>query len=237
MLDLYHGFWEGQPLGPKDQVISADEKTSIQARPCQVVPVGPDGSSTTTGGAEPSDPWPPGTCGAASPGAAVRARPASPPSIAWSPRPYVESPIVRPLGCAESNGSSHRGHRRPTSVSARSQPDAHLVHASGLNQVEIFLCIVSRTVPMPAVAGDPMELALPILTLDAGDRLDPRPFRWRDTARASSAEGANCPTHRRMTLAGFCRGPFGQGLSDVKHLSRAAGWERAWSCRRPSKTR
>jgi hypothetical protein len=32
ILDLYAEFWEGLPLGPRDQVISADEKTSIQAR-------------------------------------------------------------------------------------------------------------------------------------------------------------------------------------------------------------
>src|SRR5882672_8004893 len=32
MLDLYAGLWQGQPLGPKDSILSADEKTSIQAR-------------------------------------------------------------------------------------------------------------------------------------------------------------------------------------------------------------
>ena len=32
ILDLYTGAWEGQPLGPKDYVLSMDEKTSIQAR-------------------------------------------------------------------------------------------------------------------------------------------------------------------------------------------------------------
>ncbi len=32
MLDLYEGRWEGEPLGEKEYVISADEKTSIQAR-------------------------------------------------------------------------------------------------------------------------------------------------------------------------------------------------------------
>jgi len=32
VLDLYQGLWEGQPLGADDYVISADEKTSIQAR-------------------------------------------------------------------------------------------------------------------------------------------------------------------------------------------------------------
>jgi hypothetical protein len=29
---LYAGRWQGQPLGPKDHILSADEKTSIQAR-------------------------------------------------------------------------------------------------------------------------------------------------------------------------------------------------------------
>jgi hypothetical protein len=32
VLDLYAGSWEGKPLGPKDYVLSSDEKTSIQAR-------------------------------------------------------------------------------------------------------------------------------------------------------------------------------------------------------------
>jgi hypothetical protein len=32
ILDLYQGLWQGQPLRPRDFVLSADEKTSIQAR-------------------------------------------------------------------------------------------------------------------------------------------------------------------------------------------------------------
>ena len=32
VLDLYHGLWQGVPLGEGEFVISADEKTSIQAR-------------------------------------------------------------------------------------------------------------------------------------------------------------------------------------------------------------
>ncbi len=32
VLDLYEGFWKGKPLGKSDYVVSADEKTSIQAR-------------------------------------------------------------------------------------------------------------------------------------------------------------------------------------------------------------
>lgn len=30
--DLYEGRWDGKPLGPSDYVLSADEKTGIQAR-------------------------------------------------------------------------------------------------------------------------------------------------------------------------------------------------------------
>ncbi|WP_163567046.1 helix-turn-helix domain-containing protein [Fodinicola feengrottensis] len=30
VLDLYAGIWDGQPLGPNDFVVCADEKTSIQ---------------------------------------------------------------------------------------------------------------------------------------------------------------------------------------------------------------
>jgi len=32
ILDLYQGLWEGKPLSPNEYVISSDEKTSIQAR-------------------------------------------------------------------------------------------------------------------------------------------------------------------------------------------------------------
>src|SRR5262249_3840966 len=32
ILDLYAATWQGQPLGPRDHILSADEKTSIQAR-------------------------------------------------------------------------------------------------------------------------------------------------------------------------------------------------------------
>ncbi len=44
VLDLYDRKWEGEPLGPNDFVISADEKTSIQAR-CRCHPTLPPGVS------------------------------------------------------------------------------------------------------------------------------------------------------------------------------------------------
>ena len=46
VLDLYQGQWNGQPLGPGDYVLSADEKTSIQAR-LRLHPTLPPGPNET----------------------------------------------------------------------------------------------------------------------------------------------------------------------------------------------
>jgi hypothetical protein len=37
ILDLYQGWWDGRRLDPRDQIICADEKPSIQARQHQVL--------------------------------------------------------------------------------------------------------------------------------------------------------------------------------------------------------
>jgi hypothetical protein len=44
VLDLYNGVWDGKPLSANDYVISADEKTSIQAR-CRCHPCLPPGKA------------------------------------------------------------------------------------------------------------------------------------------------------------------------------------------------
>ena len=44
VLDLYQRVWDGKPLGPNEYVISADEKTSIQAR-CRCHPTLPPGKA------------------------------------------------------------------------------------------------------------------------------------------------------------------------------------------------
>ena len=41
ILDLYQGLWQGQPLGPKDFVLSADEKTGIQRVTASILPFRP----------------------------------------------------------------------------------------------------------------------------------------------------------------------------------------------------
>src|SRR5262249_54682034 len=63
VLDLYQGRWEGAPLGRRDFVLSADEKTSIQARihihhSLPAAPAVAPASSTSTNAAVPARTWP-----------------------------------------------------------------------------------------------------------------------------------------------------------------------------------
>jgi len=67
VLDLYARRWEGRPLGPHDYVLSADEKTRIQARarrhaPVPVAPGQPQRLSTSIVGTGRGRIWPRGTC-------------------------------------------------------------------------------------------------------------------------------------------------------------------------------
>lgn len=60
VLDLYDRRWQDEPLGPDDYVISADERSQLQALTaatptCRQHPDGPDGSSSSTTAAAP---WP-----------------------------------------------------------------------------------------------------------------------------------------------------------------------------------
>src|ERR687887_158842 len=67
ILDLYAGTWQGQALGPKDHILSADEKTSIQAR-IRCHPACPPhravwhASNTSTSAVGRCNIWPRGTC-------------------------------------------------------------------------------------------------------------------------------------------------------------------------------
>ena len=47
VLDLYHGIWDGAPLGSDNYVLRADEKPSIQAR-ARPHPTTPPGPGTVT---------------------------------------------------------------------------------------------------------------------------------------------------------------------------------------------
>lgn len=89
ILDLYAGLWRGQPLGPKDHILSSDEKTSIQARirchaslePARGVP---GVWSPNTSVAAPCNTWQLGMSGVVTSWGAVNCTRASTPSVDWS---------------------------------------------------------------------------------------------------------------------------------------------------------
>jgi hypothetical protein len=91
VLDLYARVWDSDALGEDDYVISADEKTSIQARIRRhpSLPAGPGRPPRTesnTPAAARCNTWPPGTCTVPGSSAAASPPPASSPSAGSSPR-------------------------------------------------------------------------------------------------------------------------------------------------------
>ena len=91
ILDLYARHWQGRRLRSDEFVLSADEKTSIQARlrkhpSLPPRPGVPRGSNTNTAAPERGPIWPPWMCIEPSSSVAVNTPPASSPSDAWWPK-------------------------------------------------------------------------------------------------------------------------------------------------------
>ncbi len=193
ILDLYEGRWEGKLLHPGDCIISADEKPSIQARQRihQTLPPAPGvgrgqrvehtydrggaltylaawdvrrgrvfGRSEPKGGIEPFD------------------------RLVWqvmTREPYASAPRVFWI---VDNGSSHRGqasidrlqHRWPNLILVHTP-----IHASWLNQIEIYFSIVQRKVLTP---NDFHSLATVARRLNEFEHLYneiAEPFGWKFT--------------------------------------------------------
>jgi hypothetical protein len=188
ILDLYAGTWEGKALGPRDHVISSDEKTSIQARVRCHPGLGP------------------------APGRARRVEHeydrggALQYLAAWDVRRgYVMGRCepktgIKPFGRLVSqvmerppyrtadrvfwvvdNGSSHRGE-----TSAIRLKKAHEkvivvhtpVHASWLNQVEIYFSLVQRKVLTPNEFASLDEVERRLRLYEELTNGVPRPFEW-----------------------------------------------------------
>ena len=188
-LDLYAGRWEGRPLERRDQIISADEKTSIQARRRRLAAAGPgqpgrmESDYQRLGALQYLCAWdvrrgiPWGRCESKT-GIAAFTRLVD---QVMAMEPYRSAPRVFWI---VDNGSSHQGTESARRLRER-HPNLILVHtpthASWLNQIEVFFSIVQRKVLTPAVADDLAELAARILAFEAEYRRQPRPFRWKFT--------------------------------------------------------
>jgi DDE superfamily endonuclease len=191
VLDLYEGYWQGECLDPFDRIISSDEKTSIQARiRCHpTLPPGPGRrrrveAEYERGGAlqylaawDVQEGLVMGRCEAQT-GIAPFGR-------------LVEQVMEQPeYGTADhvfwvvDNGSSHRGVASVNRM-RKAYRNAILVHtpvhASWLNQVEIYFSLVQRKVLTPNDSMNLQELEGRIKLYEELTNKQPKPFDWRFT--------------------------------------------------------
>jgi transposase len=197
VLDLYARIWDGKPLGRGDYVLCSDEKTSIQAR-CRCHPSLPPGRARMIrveheyqrGGAlaylaawdvhrgqvfgrcEP-------TTGIASFGRLVEQ--------IMSIEPYASAKRVF---WVVDNGSSHRGQASIDRMT-KAWPTARLVHtpvhASWLNQCEIYFSVVQRKVVTPNDFYDLADVENRLMAFQALYNLAARPFTWKYTTHDLNA--------------------------------------------------
>jgi len=191
VLDVYHGVWAGEPLGPNDYVISSDEKTSIQARK-RITPGTPPaagcrrkveaeyermgalaylaawdvhrakvfGICTPTTGIDPFHKLV---------------------DLVMSQEPYRSA---RRVFWVTDNGSSHRGEssvRRlkkwyPNAIQVHTP-----VHASWLNQIEIYFSVVQRKALTPNELNNLAEVEDHLMAFQSYYETVATPFEWKFT--------------------------------------------------------
>jgi len=189
ILDLYAGFWQAKPLGANDYIISSDEKTSIQARirchaSLHAAPGRPrriefeydrGGALQYLAGWDVRRGYVMGRCE---------------PSTGIEPFGRLVTQVMEqePYQSAQrvfwvvDNGSSHRSE---TSVRrlAKAYSKAILVHtpvhASWLNQVEIYFSKIQRKVLTPNDFANLKEVEQRLRLYEELTNTNPRPFNWK----------------------------------------------------------
>ncbi|MCP4343994.1 MAG: IS630 family transposase [Desulfobacterales bacterium] len=189
VLELYEGFWEGQPLGPEDYILSADEKTSIQARiRCSPsLPPAPDRPARIEheykrGGAlQYLAAWDVRrgyVIGRCEPKTGIKPFCRLVRQI-MDQEPYKSADRIFLIA---DNGSSHRGEaskKRMRSFDSRINLVHTPVHASWLNQVEIYFSIIQRKVLTPN-DFDSLDTVQERLALyEKLSNRTPKPFDWK----------------------------------------------------------
>ena len=191
VLDLYARTWQHKCLRPDDYVISADEKTSIQAR-CRCHPTLPPARARAMrveheyarGGALAYlVAWDVHR-------AKVFGRCEATTGIEPFGRLVEQVMTTEPYASAHrvfwvvDNGSSHRGQTSIERLEGqwRNLRLVHLpVHASWLNQVEIYFSVVQRKVLTPNDFTDLDEVADRLLAFQATYEAIATPFEWKFT--------------------------------------------------------
>jgi transposase len=187
-LDLYDRLWEGQPLGEDEYVISADEKSQLQALRRRHPDVPPTPGRIRRQEFEYRRG---GTLAylAAYDVHAARVIGRTAPTTGIEPFGQLVEQVMttEPYASAArvfwivDNGSSHNGARSIQRMHA-AWPSAELVHlpihASWLNQVEIFFSIVQRKVIKPGDFADLQELAERLMAFQNRYNATAEPFDW-----------------------------------------------------------
>jgi transposase len=191
VLDLYACQWQGRPLWADEYVLSADEKTSIQVRR-RIQPTVPPGPHQTMrveheyergGVVQYLAAWDVhravvfGRCEPKT-GKAAFSRLVD---DVMSQEPYRSA---RRVFWVVDNGSSHRGERAAAELRERHPRVAMVhtpVHASWLNQVEIYFSIIQRKVLTPNYCATLDELIERIVAFGKRYSALDKPFAWRFT--------------------------------------------------------
>jgi transposase len=191
VLDLYARVFEGQPLGGNEFVICADEKTSVQAR-CRCHPSLPPGRARLMRVEHEYE-----RKGAVAYMAAydvhrakVFGRCEETTGILPFGRLVEQVMTAEPYASAErvfwvvDNGSSHRGQASIDRLEGQ-WPTLRLVHlpvhASWLDQVEIYFSVVQRKVVSPNDFFDTDAIASTLASFEDRYNAVSEPFDWRFT--------------------------------------------------------
>ena len=191
VLDLYAGTWQGEPLGEGEFVVCADEKTSIQAR-CRCHPTLPPGKARMM--RVEHEYQRKGALAYLAGYDVHRARVIGrmEPTTGIEPfgRLVAQVMTTEPYASADrvfwvvDNGSSHRGQASATRMT-KAWPTARLVHlpvhASWLNQAEIFFSILQRKVLTPNDLTDLDALTDRVLAFQDRYNATATAFDWRFT--------------------------------------------------------
>lgn len=191
ILDLYERRWQGQPLRADEFVISTDEKTSIQARlrihPS--LPTEPGKSMRVEHEYERRGAWA-YLAALDVHRAKVFGRGEAATGIAPFERLVEQVMSQAPYNTARrvfwvmDNGSSHRGEasvRRLTQAHPRAVAVHGPVHASWLNQIEIYFSIVQRKVLTPNDFPDLEAVAQRLADFERYYESIAHPFEWKFT--------------------------------------------------------
>jgi len=193
ILDLYQGHYQGRRLRPGDRILSVDAKPSIQARN-RCHPASPPARGHPARVEHEYD-----RAGALALLAVLDVHTgtvpaaATPPATGIAPFMDVMGQVMaqEPYRCAGrvfvivDNGSDHRG-QAATDRLAKAWPNAIMihtpVHASWLNQVEIFFSIIQKKVISPNDFASLDDLSARLLAFTARYNQTARPFNWKYTA-------------------------------------------------------